>query len=232
MKTPALALAIFGVLSSAAFSQSPAELDLYEQLNGPEAAKALEVVLEKPDERSAFVLFLGAGAAFKEKRLEDSAFLFYAGQLRARFDKECFPPVGQGGDSPFTAISALSYELGAAINPAAMAEPQTFAKAMARIKKWNPKASKEYNPGYEFSERKSEEDALAATKSKRSEFIDRMSDLATLLNDQEYFAAFRVVQAYNFALDDKGPTQDAYDQAMKTMGRIEKEKGLKGVVSK
>jgi hypothetical protein len=75
---------------------------------------------------------------------EDSAFLFYAGQLRARFDQKCFPAKGTGGDSPFLAYAALSQSLGSTINPAVMAEPKAFAKAIDRLKNWSPKAPKEY----------------------------------------------------------------------------------------
>jgi len=268
MTTRHSALVILGILNGVAFSQSPAEFDqyqklidpenrgeraeqefdLYQKLIGPDAVKALEIVLEKPDEYSTVILYHGSGVAFKEKRLEDSAFLFYIARWRARFDKECFPPIGEGGNSPFTLYSALQHQYGSAINPAVMAEPQVFEGALARVKKWSPKASKEYDPGYAFTERKAEEDALAAINPKRTEFINKMSDLARLLKMPEYFAAFRVVQAYNLsdlaalsydkltqeAVDNvmaKRPAQKAYDKAMKTMERIEKEQGLEGAVS-
>jgi hypothetical protein len=208
-------------------------MDLYEKLaNGPDSVNALEAVLEKPDEYSALILYVGSGVALTEKRLEDSAFLFYTGQLRARFDKQCFPPVGTGGNSPFVLYAALSQQFGSVINPAVMAEPKVFEKALARVKNWTPKASKEYDPGYEFTDRKSEKDAHEAIAPKRTEFIDRMSELSTLLNDPEYFAAFRVVQAFNLATDDERPTDEANDKATETMKRIEKDKGLKGFFTK
>jgi hypothetical protein len=172
MKTRLLAFALLGILCSVAFSQSAVETVLYEKLTrGRESVKALEIVLKTPDEHSTLILYTGAGVAFKEKRLEDSAFLFYAAQLRARFDKECFPPKGKGGDSPFVLYSALSQQLGSAINPSVMAEPKVFERALARVKKSTPKASKEYDPGYEFTDRKPEKDAREAVKSSRQEFV-------------------------------------------------------------
>src|SRR5688500_13341143 len=53
------------------------------------------------------------------------------------------------------------------------------------------------------TERKSEKDANEAAKPNRTEFLSRMGALSSLLNDAEYFAAFRVVQAYHLATDDK-----------------------------
>jgi hypothetical protein len=218
--------------SSFVFSQSPAEKDLFEKLTkGKDQAKALETVLKAPEGYSPSILFFGASVALNEKRLEDSAFLFYAGQLRTRFEKECFPPKGTGGNSPFVAYAAVSREIGSKVNPAVMADPKAFAKAIDRLKKFQPKAAKEYDPGYEITERKSEQDAHAATKTGREEFIGRMSDLSTLLNDAEYFAAFRVIQAVNLGTEEKGPTKDDYKKAVETMKRIEKDKKLKGFFS-
>jgi hypothetical protein len=222
------------LLASVGFSQSPAEKDLYEKLaEGPDKAKALETVLKAPDQFSALILYFGADVALKEKRLEDSAFLLYAARLRTRFDKECFPPKGTGGDSPFLVFAALSQQFGSVIIPAVMAEPKIFAKAIERVKKWNPKAPKDYDPGYEFTERKSEKDANEAVKPNRTESLNRLEDLSLLLNDADYFAALRMVQAYNLAIDDKRrPTKEENDKATETMKRIEKDKGLKGLFSK
>jgi len=234
VKSYILAFCSFILLASVGFAQSPAEKDLYEKLaEGPGQVKALETVLKAPDQFSALILYLGANVAFKENRLEDSAFLFYAGQLRARFDKECFPPKGTGGDNPFLAYAALSQQVGSAINPAVMAEPKVFAEAIERVKKWNPKAPKGYEPGYEFTERKSEKDGDEAAKPGRIEFLNRLGDLSSLLSDAEYFAAFRVVQAYRLASDDKQrPTKEENEKATEIMKRIEKDRGLNGFFSK
>jgi preprotein translocase subunit Sss1 len=227
MKRCLLAAGVLSIFCAGTVAQSPAENELYEKLvNGPDKIKALDAVLKKPDEYSTVILFVGAGAALKEKRLEDSAFLFYAARLRARFDKECFPPKGTGGNSPFVAFAALGQQYSMTIMPAITAEPKLFAKSVERIKKWNPKVTKNYDPGYDYTERKADTDAHEAAKPNRTEYIKIMSDLSTLLNDPEYFAAFRVGQVYNFVVEGKRPTDDEYEKAVKTMKRIEKEKGL------
>lgn len=233
MKSGIVFICILGLYSARAFSQSPAEKELYQRLaKGPDKVKALETVLKTPDEYSALILYFGAHVAFNEKRVEDSAFLFYAAQLRARFDRVCFPPQQTGGNSPFTLLGALSQQLGSAINPAVMAEPKAFLNAIERVRNWTPKASKEYRPGYEFTERLSEKDAIEAAKPNRTEFLDRMGDLATLLNDPEYFAAFKIIQAYNLGQKEKQPTKEERDKATETMKQIEQKKGLKGYFSK
>lgn len=198
---------------------------------GPERDKAVEAVLEHPGRYPCTVLFTAAGAALSAKRLEDSAFLFYAGQMRARFDRECFPPKGNGGDNPFVAVAALSNTLGATINPQVMAEPKAFAGAMSRLKGWTPEVPEGYQPGYEYLTKKSVSETLQTVGPKQAEILSHMTDMATLLNDPEYFAAFRTFQAYSMGPPDKRPTEGEKDKAMAAMLKIEGEKGVKGFAS-
>lgn len=235
MKTCLYAVAVLGTLHQVVAAQSPAEQALLEKLSqDPEQVATLDAVLKNAEQHSALLLFIGSSTALKRKRLEDCAFLFYAGQLRARFDKVCFPPVGQGGNSPFVAYAALSHQLGSVINPTVMAQPKVFAKAIDRVKKWTPRAPEEYDPGYEFADRETEEDAHKRAEKQRREFISRMSGLSTLLNNAEYFAAFRVLQAYNLGAEDGAapPTKDEMEKATKVMKGIERETGIRGFFSK
>ncbi|MGE0537048.1 MAG: hypothetical protein AB7O68_18895 [Pirellulales bacterium] len=210
-----------------AAAQSAAEMPLYEKLQSPkERVEAVKTVLARADGHSAGLLYMTAGAAFRDMHLEDSAFLFYAARLRAQFDRECFPATGTGGDSPFVAFNALAQELGQRINPAIMAKPEMFAKVIDRLKQWEPKAPEDYDPGYDYSERKSEEAAIQATAESRKTYVDGLSDLSTLLQDVDYFAAFKVMQAYNLGPLKDRPSDEEYAQAVETIKRIEKEKGI------
>ena len=228
MRSLLLAVGLSVLPCIAAFSQSLDEERLAEQLlKKPESAKALEFVLKKPDEHSAVVLYSAALTALGAKRLEDSAFLYYTAQLRSRFDRACFPPKRE---SELALEASLNSMCGGEINAAVMGEPKVFAKVYARVAKWTPKAPSGYRPPYEFVQRKSEKDSLEATKAKRKEYIDTMSGLSTLLNDAEYFAAFRVSQAYNVTRGEKRPTKETRDNAVETMKRIETDKGIKGII--
>jgi hypothetical protein len=53
-----------------------------------------------------------------------------------------------------------------------------------------------------------------------------LGDLATLLNDEDYFSATQVVKNLCAASEDRLPTKDEYKAALKTLMRIEKEKGM------
>jgi hypothetical protein len=224
-----IVLCVFVAMANLAYSQLESESAIFKKLKeGKDKKKAVEQVLKTPDEFSSVILFMSANVAFKEEMLEDSAFLLYVGQLRMRFDQKCFPAKGKGGSDPFIALVALSKETGGVINPAVMAEPKSFEKAIDRIKKWTPKAPKDYNPGYEYTERLSEKEGHEAAKSNRNDFIKGMSGFSTLLNDEDYFKAFKVMQAKNLEKETKKPSEEEYEKAIGTMKRIEKEKKLRG----
>ena len=189
-------------------------------------ADGLKAVLQQPDERSALVLLVAAAIAFNSEQLEDTAFLFYAGQLRLRFDEQCFPPKLMNGQNPIHLMRGYAAELGSKINPAVMHEPPLFSRALARVARWRPRTPSGYQPGYEFDQRLTEEAARAAAEPNRVEFLSRMGDMTTLLNDEEYFSATQVVKNLCAASEDRLPTKDEYEAALKTLVRIEKEKGV------
>jgi hypothetical protein len=215
-------------------AQSPAEQALYLQLatEGGDSVAALKKILAKPKSSSALMLYMASGVAFREKRLEDSGFLFYVARFRAQFDKELFPPTETGGDSPMVLFGALQEQLGSVIGPALMAEPKVFAKVLARVKSWKPEVPKGYVPGWEFSQKESQEKAEASIRDGRAKFLEGMSGICTLLRNDEYFAAFRTAQDHNMKPRAEKPTKESFDAAMKTMERIEREKGIQGFVSK
>jgi hypothetical protein len=230
MKPRLLAIGMMFLVCTSTTAQSPGERALLLKLkNEKSRVESLEQIIDQPDVYSATILFVGAKVAFQENRLEDSGFLYYAGQLRARFDRECFPPKGTGGNDPNQFYGVLSHNCGQSINPAVMSRPDVFAKVLDRVKKWQPKVPEEYEPDYEFVERRPIREAINKSKKNRNEFINWMSDLSTLLNDKEYFAAFRIIQQHNLGSDDSNPTDEEYEAATETIKRIEKEKKLKGI---
>src|SRR5262249_51667239 len=101
--------------------------------------------------------------------------------------------------------------------------------AVDKLKEWTPKAPKGYAPGYDFTDRLSEKDALEATKGYRTDYVRRLSDLSTLLENADYFAAFQVVQSYTSADDEKRPSKEEFEKASARMKTIEKDKGVKGL---
>src|SRR5258708_18495485 len=103
-------------------ADEPGRLDKLFQGTPAEQQRAFEFVLAHPGATSSVYLLLAASRGLELGHLEDAGFLFYAAQLRSRFDLKVFPPVGTGGDSPGVALAALNQEIGTAVNPALMRE--------------------------------------------------------------------------------------------------------------
>ncbi|HWA08744.1 MAG TPA: hypothetical protein VG838_04670 [Opitutaceae bacterium] len=215
-------------------AQSAADELLYRQLavgDKEVAVGALGRILKSPETVSASVLYTAVGVAVREKRLEDAGFLFYIARFRALYDRQLFPPAGPEQNSPMAALGALQQQWSGVINPALMAEPKAFASVLARVKAWNPKATDDYQPGWAYREKGSEAAAAASVAGGRQQFLDVMGALCTLLQDGTYYAAFRISQEYSMKRGPERPSKDDYDLAMATMARIEKEKGLAGVIA-
>ncbi len=197
-----------------------------------EAADALApflYIMAHASEAPALQLFVASTVAMGNERLADAGFLFYAAQLRARFDLARYPPKGTGGNSPAALLGALNQQIGEAVNPAIMRDPVAFEKAVKRVAAYAPATPADYSPGWEFATT----DPAAATKlftEQAAEFARTMGGIATLLSDPQYFAAFKTLQDFNFNPDPKG--LKAKNAAEAKMLAIEKKRGIEGLYYK
>lgn len=188
--------------------------------------ECVDAVLQTPEERSAVVLLSAAAVAFNRQRLEDSLFLFYAGQLRLRFDEQCFPPVNNETPDPILAVGNYAAVLGVEINRTAGETPNIMADALSRVARWRPRVPTGYSPGYQFDHRLTEEEARKAAEPNRADFLSHMNDFSALLGDEDYFAALQLVRSLRVPGEDRLPTPEEYEAAKTTMARVAKEKGL------
>jgi hypothetical protein len=220
----------------AAAAENPADLDQalerIEAAKTPaEAAAAMRPILARSQEATAMHLFIASAVAFQTEAIEDAAYLFYTAQMRTGHDLARFPPKGTGGSSPGVALGAVSQQLGAEINPAIMREPAMFAKVVTRVQGWKPMTPAGYNPGWEYTEVK-EADGQRQFTANRDAFIRQFGGLSTLLNDPEYFKAFRVVQDHNFSPyeEQQKPARIGEKKAAEAkMLEIEKRRGIEGM---
>lgn len=197
--------------------------------DGKKAEQALEQILEKTGSTTAEDLFMATGSALNQERYADAAYLFYIAKFRVEFDKELFPPVGTGGNSPMVAFGALSFSFGQVVNPEIMRRPDEFTKALKRTKNWKPLVPEGYDPGWEYTAKQDISKATENLEEIRREFNNGMGGLASLLNKPEYFSSFKIVQAYNMTFDESRPSKEKYDEAVAKMTQIEKDSGLEGM---
>jgi len=200
-----------------------------------EQRKALDSVLAHASTTSAIHMLEASLTALRLGRLEDAGFLFFAGKLRGRVDMECFPPIGQGGDSPGVALTAVGFQIGGALNPAIMREPKSFKAAIDRVRAWDVQMPRGYDPGWEHTKPKPAVEARAVAAKAKEEYLKPADGLATLLNTPEYFEAFKIVQDYNFSDPKeqvKPEAMERMDRAQKQLREIEEKKGIEGLFYK
>ncbi|MGZ4807819.1 MAG: hypothetical protein ACXV7D_00695, partial [Thermoanaerobaculia bacterium] len=230
------ALALLFLLSVPVVAAPPKPSGMDTAFAGLQAAKSVQevaaplaYVLAHSQEAPAPHLFLASAAAMQTGALQNAAFLFYAAQLRTRFDLARYPPKGTGGDSPGVALGALREQIGAAINPAIMREPKAFAAVVERVSAWSPATPAAYNPSWEYTA-VDEKAGKKELDERRASFVKQFGALSTLLNDAQYFAAFKTLQDFNLG----GQPHDAAhvkakEAAEATMLSIEKKRNIEGI---
>lgn len=196
------------------------------QKGQPEAKEAfVELVLKNPGLANAPQSYEAAAFAMGMGRLEDAAFLYYSAQVRGRVDLATYPTTPGGAGA---ALGALSYTIGAVLNPAIANSPEGFERVTQRIRSYNAAPAEGYVPGWTAQERLDRPAVEENARTAKAETLEYMTQYSSLLNDPTYFAAFRVVQAFNMASpkDRKDPARKAaFSEAEATLVRIESERG-------
>jgi hypothetical protein len=103
--------------------------------------------------QNSFELFKAAATANSAGRAEDAAIFFIVGQASFEIDKQVFPPLGQGGDSPATLRTALTFVLGPAIGESLKNDPALVKAVAKRLQTWKPEFPENYQPGWKYQNR-------------------------------------------------------------------------------
>jgi TonB family protein len=176
---------------------------------------------------SPMFLYFAANTAFRLGRIEDSAFLFYAAQLRRAVDFQRYNISPEpDGNNAVTYLMFLNETTGMSINPAIMRQPAQFSSVIARLEKWEivPAAQAHYP---EFAEAKGFKLPAAQwpelARKTRQGFMEAFGKpMVTLLSDKEYFEAFVFVQKVNLGeIKESKETLERYTKMEDLMETIE-----------
>ncbi len=116
----------------------------------------------------------------------EAAFLMLAAQLRYQIDKQVYPPVGKGGNSPGVLIAALGATLGQAVSPAIENDPAAQATLIRMLGEWSPKFPVGYDPGWEHRQPLSESARDEVVQKAREAMLTPLKEQAALLANEEY----------------------------------------------
>lgn len=197
---------------------------------GNEGQKAaLEMALANVASADPTTMYMAAAVACKAGKLEDAAFLYYAAQMRARFDVQRFRVTGGGGVGSL--YGALSNQVGELVNPAIVRDPQALAAALTRVEGWNVQPSGSYDPGWKVgdSAKMNGDEEAALSKALKDDAMSHLRPMSALLSDPEYFSAFMTFQAFNLApfKEQQDPNRiTEKERAEETLLKIENDKKL------
>lgn len=142
-------------------------------------------------------LLTAASAAHSAGQDENAGFLFFAGQARFQVDKQVYPPVQSGADSPGVLTSALSATLGPPILRKIESNPAAFAEVVDRLRNWSPTFDAQYDPGWEYRDPLPLRDAEAIVATTMQEVLTPLQRKAQLFADDEYARLAQVVDDAN-----------------------------------
>lgn len=223
-----LSVALLGLPIAAPAAPPPPKLTgdtLIAQLRGPVEGRhrAIDAVIARSQAAHALDLSQAAEAALDLRRYEDAAFLFYAFQIRRRFDLAVFipPREGPGSEAPMI-IGLMNGMLTQPINSEIMRRPKELARVVERLEAWQMEIGANYNPGW-VPARKEFKPELATQF--KEEYMSFARDLAVLLNTPDYFEAYKIV-LFNFRVDPAGVAEKT--RAEEAMRSIEQTLGRKG----
>ena len=234
----------FSLLATAAWASGAAaqpknnEKDPLAEFYGSKASQtaAVDKVLANTNRSDALTMLVAAGTAYKLHRLEDAGFLYYAGNIRGKYDLKRFPPIGKNSDGPSAALGASAYVVGETVNPAITDVPNTYIAVVNRLAAWDCRTTS----GYQMLLWQYKSGSLSETQSCtdiQNSYVKPMRGIATLFGIPEYFSAFKAVKALNQSSQNfigglpSAAQQQSYDAANATMRRIENEQHIKGFAS-
>ncbi len=167
------------------------------QMQGMVLEKSLEYMLAHTDEAPSTYMFIAALKLHQLKKIEDAAFLFFAAQLRSRYDLKRFVPITSQREAVYSGIGAVRFQVGGVIKPAIMRQPLLLEKVVKRIQMWEIDTVSSYYPGWRFEHVEPLVKQQKSAQKIKKGFLRYYKKLVTLLKDPDYFKAFVTVQKYN-----------------------------------
>ncbi|MCW8857659.1 MAG: hypothetical protein OQJ95_09875 [Kangiella sp.] len=235
-------LVLFLSILSTSFSTAKPELPeklvmAIEGLNGnrPTIEASIKTIQSHLNQTPSFHMFLTSARALAVGDFENAAFLFYAAQIRAKYDLQRFPPLSSGGSSPKLALGAVKQQIGSEINPKIFRQPELYAKVVKRIENWDSETVENYSPGWKYKNALDKTEQKKALEETRSGYLNFAKGFSKLLNNKEYYLSFKTVQDFNFGGSGKWDEPDEINkkkQAEKKMESIERKLNINGMYYK
>ncbi len=146
-------------------------------------------------------LYLAANTAYRIGEIKEAAFLFYAAQIRKRFDYKRYGLGDANGNNIQTYWGFLNQTLGESLNPAITRSPQDFSEVIDMLGKWQvvPADDALYVKTMYGAYVLPKNQWQAAADSIKNDFMNNYGyKFNKFLSNSENAEAFVFVQDYNF----------------------------------
>jgi hypothetical protein len=146
-------------------------------------------------------LYLAANTAYRIGEIKEAAFLFYAAQIRKRFDYKRYGLGDANGNNIQTYWGFLNQSLGESLNPAITRRPQEFSEVVDMLGKWQvvPADDALYVKTLYGAYVLPKNQCQAAADSIKRDFMDNYGyKYKRFLSNPENAEALVFVQDYNF----------------------------------
>jgi ankyrin repeat protein len=144
------------------------------------------------DRMNTFQLMTASAAT---SSTEDGGFLFLAAQMRFEIDKQVYPPVAKGGDSPDVLKSALGFTIGQKVGPALASDPVAMANVAKRLSQWNPSFAAGYDPGWKYQNALDAKAAAVIVTATKQQVLQPLQSKIKLAENAEYLRSAKELAA-------------------------------------
>lgn len=202
------------------------------QSDEPELIKtSLTYILQHQKEIPSTHLIFASAQALQLNKLEVAGYLYYAGQLRAKFDLRRFPSIQKSGHSPHITLINVLREVGSLVNPEVFNNPKVFSQIVVNLAKFPITTNAGYDPGWDYTHEQPIDRQQQILQEISNTDIKQLAGFSQLLNNQEYFKAFRSLQELNMLSEENKLLEIYIARKQKTenkMFEIEKSKNIVG----
>lgn len=222
---PALLLCL--ALAGPAIAGHGAELEADElgaALDGDRAhrAAAVDFILAEPAPRTSLEMLVGAARAVQLGRVEDAGVLYYGGEMRARYELDAYRSDGPDAGTPAAAVRQLSHQLGRAIHPAILDNPERLEAVVRRLEDWPVRPPEGYSPAWPVQSEVLPEVADRIAGEIRETRLGVLRDYLVAVRDDVWQQALEDIRAYNGLSSDRRDTEAARERLADAQRRIER----------
>ncbi len=137
-----------------------------------------------------------AARSFKINDKEGAASLLLMAQARKEIDREVYPPIGTGGDSPTLPVYALISMMSKPIMESVRNDPQVAKEVLEKLKGWSPKFSENYEPGWKYTRMVDRERLDEIVEKHKQAVLKPVLNQVKLFSDPRYEEAMEKVSKF------------------------------------